>query len=62
MGITSNLLFSQWEKVFADPMATAAAIDRIVHHSAILEFDMPSYPTNADRHCQNEEVSDRQDS
>ena len=47
LGITSNLVFSQWEKVFANPMATAAAIDRIVHHSAILEFDVPSYRTGA---------------
>ena len=44
-GITSNLVFSEWEKVFANPMATAAAIDRIVHHSVILEFDVPSYRT-----------------
>jgi DNA replication protein DnaC len=35
--------------VFATPMATAAAIDRIVHHSAILEFDLPSYRTNTAR-------------
>ena len=47
LGITSNLVFSQWEKVFANPMATAAAIDRIVHHSIILEFDVPSYRTGA---------------
>ena len=33
LGITSNLVFSEWEKVFANPMATAAAMDRIVHHS-----------------------------
>ena len=46
LGITSNLVFSEWEKVFANPMA-AAAIDRIVHHSVILEFDLPSYRTNA---------------
>ena len=44
LGITSNLIFSEWEKVFANPRATAA-IDRIVHHSVILEFDMPSYRT-----------------
>ena len=43
LGITSNLVFSQWDKVFANPMATAAAIDRIVHHSIILEFDVPSF-------------------
>ena len=47
LGITSNLVFSEWEKIFANPMATAAAIDRIVHYSVILEFDMPSYRTNA---------------
>ena len=46
LGITSNLVFSEWEKIFANPMATAAAIDRIVHHSVILEFNLPSYRTS----------------
>jgi len=41
--ITSNLAFSQWEKIFKDPMTTAAAIDRLVHHSVILELNLPSY-------------------
>lgn len=41
--ITSNLVFSQWEQIFKDPMTTAAAIDRLVHHSAILELNVPSY-------------------
>lgn len=41
--LTSNLPFSQWEKIFKDPMTTAAAIDRIVHHSVILELNLPSY-------------------
>ena len=54
--ITSNLPFSKWEKIFKDPMTTAAAIDRLVHHSMILELNLPSYrleeakkekPTNA---------------
>ena len=36
--ITSNLVFSEWERIFRNAMATAAAIDRLVHHSAILEF------------------------
>ena len=45
--ITSNLVFSQWDQIFRNPMATAAAIDRIVHHSVILEFDVPSYRTEA---------------
>jgi DNA replication protein DnaC len=41
--ITSNLPFSKWESVFKDPMTTAAAIDRLVHHSVILELNVPSY-------------------
>ena len=36
LGITSNLVFSEWERIFANPMATAVAIDRVVHHSVIL--------------------------
>jgi DNA replication protein DnaC len=43
--ITSNLVFSQWDKIFKDPMTTAAAIDRIVHHCTILELTGPSYRT-----------------
>ena len=41
--ITSNLAFSQWDKIFKDPMTTAAAIDRLVHHSVILELNLTSY-------------------
>jgi DNA replication protein DnaC len=36
--ITSNLVFSEWDRIFKNPMTTAAAIDRVVHHSVILEF------------------------
>jgi len=43
MLITSNLPFSQWESIFKDPMTTAAAIDRLVHHSVIIELNVPSY-------------------
>ena len=41
--ITSNLPFSKWNNIFKDPMMTAAAIDRIVHHSVILELNIESY-------------------
>lgn len=41
--ISSNLPFSKWEVIFKDPMTTAAAIDRLVHHSVILELNLPSY-------------------
>jgi len=36
--ITSNLVFSEWNRIFKDPMTTAAAIDRLVHHAVILEM------------------------
>lgn len=41
--ITSNLPFSKWERIFKDPMTTATAIDRLVHHSVIFELNLPSY-------------------
>jgi len=41
--ITSNLVFSQWDRIFKDPMTTAAAIDRLVHHSVILQLSGKSY-------------------
>ena len=41
--LTSNLIFSDWERIFKDPLTTAAAIDRLVHHSVILELNVPSY-------------------
>ena len=41
--ITSNLPFSKWNSIFKDPMMTAAAVDRIVHHSIILELNIESY-------------------
>jgi len=37
--ITSNLVFSKWDQIFKDPLTTMAAIDRLVHHATILEFD-----------------------
>jgi DNA replication protein DnaC len=41
--LTSNLAFSGWETIFKDAMTTAAAIDRLVHHSVIIELNLPSY-------------------
>jgi DNA replication protein DnaC len=40
--ITSNLVFSEWDRIFTSPMATAAAIDRLVHHASIIEIDRGS--------------------
>ncbi len=36
--ITTNLVFSEWNRIFKDPMTTMAAIDRVVHHSVILDM------------------------
>jgi len=36
--ITTNLVFSEWDRIFKDPMTTMAAIDRVVHHSVILDL------------------------
>ena len=41
--LTSNLPFSKWEQIFKSPMVTAAAIDRLVHHSVILEMNLESF-------------------
>ncbi len=45
--ITSNLVFSKWDQIFKDPMTTAAAIDRVVHHAVVLEFTGPSVRAEA---------------
>lgn len=37
--VSSNLVFSKWDQIFKDPMTTMAAVDRLVHHAVILEFD-----------------------
>lgn len=47
--ITSNLVFSEWDKIFHDPMTTACAIDRVVHHATILELTGESYRAEAAR-------------
>lgn len=47
--ITSNLVFSQWDQIFKDAMTTMAAIDRLVHHATILEFNGDSHRAGAAR-------------
>ena len=54
--ITSNLPFSKWEQIFKDPMTTAAAIDRLVHHSIILELNVASYRIEAAKKTQRKEL------
>jgi DNA replication protein DnaC len=55
--VTSNLPFSKWEQVFKDPMTAAAAIDRLVHHSVIVELNVPSYRAEAARRSKQAEAA-----
>ena len=43
LAVTANTPFSQWAEVFAEPAMTLAAVDRLVHHSTILEMNVQSY-------------------
>lgn len=47
--ISSNLVFSKWDQIFKDPMTTMAAVDRLVHHATILEFNGESQRINRDK-------------
>jgi len=47
--LTSNLPFSKWEQIFKDPTTTAAAVDRLVHHSVIIELNLESYRLEASK-------------
>ena len=55
--LTSNLPFSKWETIFKDPMTTAAAIDRLVHHSVILELNIASYRLEAAKQAKPSEAA-----
>jgi len=54
--ITSNLVFSQWDQIFKDPLTTAAAIDRVVHHSRIIEFGADMTSVRAEQAAQRQLV------
>jgi DNA replication protein DnaC len=38
VGISTNLVFSDWVQIFKSPLTTLAAIDRVVHHAVILDL------------------------
>jgi DNA replication protein DnaC len=58
MLISSNLSFSKWEGIFKDPMTTAAAIDRLVHHCVILELNIPSYRVEQAKRAKQDSAAD----
>lgn len=47
IAITANEPFSGWSDVFPGPAMTVAAIDRLVHHSTIIEMNGESYRKRA---------------
>lgn len=47
MLITANQPFGEWNRVFPDPAMIIAAIDRLVHHSDVIEMNVESYPQRA---------------
>jgi DNA replication protein DnaC len=56
--ITSNLIFSEWNSVFKDPMTTRAAVDRLVHHATILELKESYRQNEAKRRKKEQEEND----
>jgi len=50
MLITANQPFAEWNKVFPDPSMTIAAVDRLVHHSVVVEMNVESYRQKAATH------------
>ncbi len=56
--ITSNLPFGKWGSIFKDDMTTAAAIDRLVHHSEILELNAESYRIQAAKNKQRDTLDE----
>jgi DNA replication protein DnaC len=50
--LSSNLVFSKWDQIFKDPMTTMAAVDRLVHHAIILEFNGESMRVPRDKENQ----------
>jgi DNA replication protein DnaC len=57
--ISSNLVFSDWQSVFKDPMTTQAAVDRLVHHATILEMKESYRQAEAVRRKKAEQQEDK---
>jgi len=59
--ITTNLVFSEWERIFKDPMTTMAAIDRVIHHCVILDMmAVESYRAQHANHQQGQALEQAQ--
>jgi DNA replication protein DnaC len=54
--ITSNLVFSEWDQLFKNPLTTAAAIDRVVHHSIIIEVGREMKSVRAEEAAQRNRI------
>jgi DNA replication protein DnaC len=43
MILTSNQSFTKWGEVFGDPVIATAILDRLLHHSTVLNIKGESY-------------------
>jgi DNA replication protein DnaC len=60
--LTTNLVFSEWNRIFKDPMTTMAAIDRVVHHSVILDLmAVESYRAKEAHDQQTEQTAEQEE-
>ncbi len=41
--VTSNLIFSEWIKIFHEPILTAALLDRITHRALVMNMNGTSF-------------------
>ena len=59
--IASNLPFFKWKQISKNPIVTAAAIDRLVNHSVILELNIESYRMQVAQNDKSKESDDPED-
>ena len=41
--VTSNRSFTEWDKIFSDSVLATAVLDRLLHHSSIVNIRGKSY-------------------
>jgi len=54
--ITSNKAFSEWTELFHDPIIITAILDRLLHHSVVINIKGNSYRLKGKLHMEQKEV------
>jgi DNA replication protein DnaC len=55
--ITSNKAFSDWTELFQDPVIMTAVLDRLLHHSVVVNIKGPGYRLRGKMEKEEREVS-----